>query len=196
MDVFLQSRLLRTLQAREIMRVGDDRVIPVNVRVIAATNRQPQEEVRLGRLRPDLYFRLNVLDLAIPPLRERKDDAAPLFAHYLYVYGKKYGAVLKPPSRLFLQALEACLWPGNVRELENLAEKYVTLRGLPAEALPFDQTPARPAPGAMETESLDGAVNRHIREALQKEGGNIARTAARLRVDRNTVKRWLAKSPE
>jgi transcriptional regulator with PAS, ATPase and Fis domain len=196
MDIFFQSKLLRTLQAKEIMRIGDDRVIPVNVRIIAATNRQPQEEVRLGRMRPDLYFRLNVLDLAVPPLRERRNDASLLFAHYLNVYGKKYGAALKSPSRRFLQALDECLWPGNVRELENLTEKYVTLRGLPVEALPLGRTPAQPAPGAAEPESLDSAVSRHIREALQKEGGNIARAAARLRVDRNTIKRRLAKSLE
>jgi transcriptional regulator with PAS, ATPase and Fis domain len=192
LDVFLQARLLRVLQAKEIMRVGDSRVIPLDVRVIAATNRNPQQEVRLGRMRADLFFRLNVLDIAVPPLRERREDIAPLFRYYLGHYGKKYGRTPRAPSRRMLDALENRAWPGNVRELENLAEKYVTLGGLPLEDLLPDTASCAPSSGP-ESETLDSAVSRHIHETLRREGGNIARTAARLAVDRNTVKRWLAK---
>ncbi len=192
MDVFLQARLLRTLQAREIMRLGDNKVIPVNVRVIAATNKTPQEEVRRGRMRADLFFRLCVLDLYIPPLRSRKGDIPELFRHFLGLYGEKYGTAPPPLSKQFARALEAHLWPGNVRELENLAEKYVILGGLSPDVLQQpDMSPH--AEDAAKSASLDDAVIRHVQETLNREGGNIARTAACLGVDRNTVKRWLAK---
>ncbi|MCC8194152.1 MAG: sigma 54-interacting transcriptional regulator [Deltaproteobacteria bacterium] len=191
MDVFLQARLLRTLQTREIMRIGDNKVISVNVRIIAATNRDPQEEVRRGRMREDLFFRLSVLDLEIPPLRERKEDIPRLFLHFLDRYGAKYRWRYPPPSRQFLRELENCPWEGNVRALENFAEKYVTLQGLPASATASLARTRDQADG--EQGSLDAVIMRHVRQTLDREGGNIARTAARLRVDRNTVKRWLAK---
>ncbi|MDQ2084452.1 sigma 54-interacting transcriptional regulator [Xanthobacteraceae bacterium Astr-EGSB] len=193
MDVFLQARLLRTLQAREIMRIGDNKVISVNVRIIAATNKDTRVEVRQGRLREDIYYRLSVLDLEVPPLRERKGDAALLFRHFLDLYGGKYGWRPPLPGARFLQAIEDCPWHGNVRALENFAEKYVTLRGLPETAIP-----ARTAPVDQDAEpaSLDAAIIHHVQSTLKKEEGNIARTATRLRVDRNTVKRWLAKRPE
>ncbi|MDR0439371.1 MAG: sigma 54-interacting transcriptional regulator [Candidatus Accumulibacter sp.] len=190
MDVFLQARLLRTLQAREIMRIGDNKVISVDVRIIAATNKDPREEVRQRRMREDLFYRLSVLDLEIPPLRERKGDAVLLFQHFLNVYGDKYGWSPPSPSRQFLQAVENCPWQGNVRALENFAEKYVTLRGLPASALSMHAPPDDPD---AEPASLDDAILRHVQKTLKQEDGNIARTAARLGVDRNTVKRWLAK---
>ncbi|GHU05281.1 sigma-54-dependent Fis family transcriptional regulator [Betaproteobacteria bacterium] len=190
MEVFLQARLLRTLQSREVMRIGDNKLISVNVRIIAATNKDLQEEVRHGRMREDLFYRLSVLDLEIPPLRDRKGDAALLFQHFLDYYGDKYGWNPPPPSRQFLQAVENCPWQGNVRALENFAEKYVTLQGLPVSALSTqissDDFDAEPMP-------LDAVIIRHVQKTLEQEDGNIARTATRLGVDRNTVKRWLAK---
>jgi transcriptional regulator with PAS, ATPase and Fis domain len=192
MDVFLQARLLRTLQAREIMRIGDNKVISVNVRIIASTNKDPQEEVRQGRMREDLFYRLSVLDLEIPPLRERKGDAVRLFRHFLDRHGEKYGWNFPTPSRQFLHAVENCPWQGNVRALENFAEKYVTLQGLPASALSTDTSPS-PNVGAM---PLEAVIIRHVKKTLQQEDGNIARTATRLGVDRNTVKRWLTKDTE
>lgn len=196
MDIFLQSRLLRTLQTREIMRIGDNKILPVNVRVIAATNRKPQEEVRQGRMRGDLFFRLNVLDLTILPLRERRADIPVLFAHYLKVYGEKYGVAPRPLTKVFARALEAYSWPGNVRELENLAEKYVILGGLSGNDLLAETgeggDAAKEAP-ERECQTLDEVISCHVHETLRREKGNIARAAASLGVDRNTVKRWLAK---
>jgi transcriptional regulator with PAS, ATPase and Fis domain len=190
MDVFLQARLLRTLQAREIMRIGDNKVISVNVRIIAATNKDPKEETRQGRMREDLFYRLSVLDLEIPPLRERKGDAVRLFRYFLEFYGGKYGWAPPPPSKRFLQAVEDCPWQGNVRALENFAEKYVILRGLPVSALSVQ---ASPDDLDAESASLDSVIIRHVQRTLKQEDGNIARTAGRLGVDRNTVKRWLAR---
>lgn len=191
-DIFLQARLLRTLQAREIMRIGDNKVISVNVRIIASTNKVPQEEVRQGRMREDLFYRLSVLDLDIPPLRKRKGDAVPLFRHFLDRYGDKYGWDFPTPSKQFLDAIENCHWQGNVRALENFAEKYVTLQGLPASALSTDTSSG----SSTESMPLDAFIIHHVKNTLQQENGNIARTAMRLGVDRNTIKRWLAKDHE
>ncbi len=201
MDIFLQSRLLRALQTKEIMRVGDSRFIPINVRVIAASNRDPAQAMREGALRPDLFFRLNVLDLAIPPLREREGDPAFLFAHYLEQFEKKQGVHIPRPSRRFLQQIDGYAWPGNVRELENLAEKYVILRGLPEQqwdvmlhAETRRDAPAAARPGKEDDceKTLDAVIDQHIKAVLEKNRGNISRTAACLGVNRNTVKRRLA----
>ena len=207
MDIFLQARLLRAIQAQEIMRVGDSKVIPVRVRIIAATNRNPGEEVAAGRMRADLFFRLNVLDLVIPPLRERHGDIGFLFTHYVSVYEGVMRRRVKKPSAAFLKELEERSWPGNVRELENLAEKYVTLEG----ALSPDDARRGPWPegrragpgvpvaggaasGAPAPEgTLHDITARAVRAVLAEEGGKITRAAGRLGVDRNTIKRWLEK---
>ena len=221
MDIFLQSRLLRALQSKEIMRLGDGRIIPINVRIIAASNTVPSEAVAAGKLRADLFFRLNVLDLRIPPLREREGDAGHLFLHYLAVHGERRGIAVRKPPRRFLTALDAAPWHGNVRELENLAEKYVVLQLLPEGAdivspsamLPSGEyaalprlpgragavaSPAeRPAGGANgageDPFSLDRLIANHARMALEHEGGNISKAAARLGISRNTFKRRLAR---
>ena len=198
MDIFLQSRLLRALQSREIMRLGDDRVIPVNVRIIAASNKVPAEAVAAGKLRADLFFRLNVLDLSIPPLRDRDGDARHIFLHYLAVHGKRRGVPLKKPPARFLRVLDNAPWPGNVRELENLAEKYVVLGHLPAGESLIPMPGVRPVletgPPEDFDESLDSIITGHARTALEREGGNISRAAQRLGVSRNTLKRWLARA--
>lgn len=121
---YLQARLLRTIQEKEVMHVGGDRVIPVDVRVIAATNRSLETEVAKGDFRLDLYYRLNVLSLEIPPLRSRPDDITPLFLHFLRHLGWQLPANL--PEDIQNQ-LKRYAWPGNVRELENFAERYFAL---------------------------------------------------------------------
>ena len=197
MDIFLQSKLLRALQSREIMRIGDNKVIPVSVRIIAASNKQPREEVRAGKLRADLFFRLNVLDLSIPPLRARGNDASFLFQRYIEKYGRKRGISVKKPSRRLLREMDNYSWPGNVRELENLAEKFVILQSLPHSNVL--QKSILPPPytrenAALPPETLEEIIAHNVTAALQQEGGNISKTAARLGVDRNTVKRWLSKT--
>ena len=145
MDIFLQSKLLRALQTLEIMKIGDNEVIPIKVRIIAATNKQPMEEVKKSRLRTDLYYRLNVLDLQIPPLRERKGEADFLFLQFLEKISRKRKQAVHQPSAKLLDAINKYTWPGNVRELENFAEKYATLqnflrhRTLQTYLLPIDE---------------------------------------------------------
>jgi transcriptional regulator with PAS, ATPase and Fis domain len=145
----LQARLLRVLQQKEVMRVGGDRVIPVDVRIIAATNRNMAEAVKLGNFREDLYYRLNVLPLEVPPLRERLEDIPLLFYHLLK---RKDGRRTRGdiPGQI-VDRLKRYAWPGNIRELENFAERYcaigeedqincLTLRSLIDRLFSDDQT--------------------------------------------------------
>ncbi len=125
----LQARLLRVLQEKAIIRVGGDRVIPVNVRIIAATHRNLEEDVEKGTFRQDLYYRLNVLRLLLPPLRERKDDIPLLIDRLLEKICSKTNKARPIITDEVLQILNAYHWPGNVRELENMLERLVVLKG-------------------------------------------------------------------
>lgn len=193
MDIFLQSKLLRALQTREIMKIGDNKVIPIKVRIIAATNKQPMQEVKKGNLRTDLYYRLNVLDLQIPPLRERKGEAGYLFSHFLEKISRRRKQAVQQPSARLLDAINKYAWFGNVRELENFAEKYVTLQNfsqhgsLHAALLPIDTESSEKA-------TLNEIISNEVLKVYKQENGNVSRTAQRLAIDRNTVKRWLKKS--
>jgi len=194
MDVFLQSKLLRALQTGEIMKIGDNKIIPVKVRVIAATNRQPMEEVKNGKLRMDLYYRLNVLDLQIPPLRERAGDPEFLFSHFLEQRARKHQRSLRPPSAQLIDAMNRYSWPGNVRELENFAEKYLALQDF-SQHKTLHASLVSPEEGAVPTK-LNDIIATEVLRAYQQENGNVSRTAHRLAVDRNTVKRWLNKAED
>ncbi|WP_258360974.1 sigma-54 interaction domain-containing protein [Moorella sulfitireducens] len=126
LPLHLQSKLLRVLQEKEITRIGGTRSIKLNVRVIAATNRNLEEMVNKGTFREDLYYRLNVLPIVIPPLRTRREDIAKLVLHFLEKYNEKYGAD-KHIDISALNLLEQYDWPGNVRELENLIERLIVI---------------------------------------------------------------------
>jgi len=125
--VHLQGSILRVLQEKQILRIGGSRMVPVDVRVIAASNEDLLALVREGKLRRDLYYRLNTLQIRIPPLRDRQEDVALLFAHYQRLFCRKYGEA-PPLSDEALAVLEHYPWPGNVRELMNCAERYVIMR--------------------------------------------------------------------
>ncbi|MDH3600927.1 MAG: sigma 54-interacting transcriptional regulator, partial [Candidatus Tectomicrobia bacterium] len=127
----LQAKLLRVLQEGELERLGDSRTIQVNVRVIAATNRNLEQAVADGSFREDLYYRLNVFPLVVPPLRERIDDIALLASHFVTQYGAKLGKRIERMSQRVMDALQAYAWPGNVRELENIIERAVILTSGP-----------------------------------------------------------------
>ena len=123
----LQSRLLRVIQEREIRRVGANRVIPINVRIICATNRDLQDMIRQGRFREDLYYRLKVLSIQLPPLRKRENDMALIMQHYLAYYARKFGKgpiVLSPEAA---SAIAQYNWPGNIREIRNISEQLAVL---------------------------------------------------------------------
>jgi len=126
LSVTLQARLLRVLQSREVMRVGGDRLIPVDVRVVAATNMNLQQAVQENRFRQDLYYRLNVLNLRLPPLRDRLDDVPLLAQHFLEAFGREAGVDFTLPEST-LKLLQGYDWPGNVRELENFVQRFAVL---------------------------------------------------------------------
>jgi DNA-binding NtrC family response regulator len=185
-----QSKLLRVLQAGEVRAVGEERTRTVDVRVLAATHRDLAEEVRGGRFREDLFYRLNVVHLRIPPLRERPEDVRVLARTFLDRYGERFGvSPLRVPEALF-ERLAAHAWPGNVRELENAIEGLVALS--PPDGLDLALLPGAGAPeGRKEPLSLKERVAAYERgivvEALRAARGNRSEAARRLGISRVTL---------
>ncbi len=174
-----QAKLLRVLQEGEMERVGESQSIKVNVRVIAATNRELSAAVNEGSFRADLFYRLNVFPITLPPLRDRKGDVAVLTRFFVNQFARKHGKELTPPDELELDVLAAYHWPGNVRELENMVERAVItagggtieLSGLLPDARPSPRpATALPAPANV---SLDELQSLHIRRVLEATGGRI-----------------------
>mgnify|MGYP001164602777 FL=1 len=207
LDFQLQSKLLRVLQEREIMRVGDTKIIPVSVRVIAASNVSLKEEVKKSRFRRDLYYRLNVLEIIIPPLRERKEDIEDLFMDYIARRSLKDNSPLTNKlSESLLKKLSEYSWPGNVRELENIAERYLVLYPLLGDqaeltiAKSLVETEYHMTDGVMDNFNLSGTLKdidkRIIHNVFNLENRNIMRTAIRLGIDRQTVKKYLMIEPD
>jgi transcriptional regulator with GAF, ATPase, and Fis domain len=160
-----QAKLLRVLQEQEFEPVGSNRTVRVDVRVLAATNRILAEAVREGRFRMDLYYRLLVVPVDVPPLRERREDIPALVAHFVARLGRQLGRNIDRVSEELMQRLTAYEWPGNIRELENfLARAMILCRGnvLDDALLPFESDKARPAPPV----SLEEAERRHIEKVL------------------------------
>ncbi|SDF78107.1 sigma 54-interacting transcriptional regulator [Sporolituus thermophilus] len=200
----LQGRLLRVLQEREIMRLGDDRVIPVDVRIIAATNRDLYQMMQAGLFRQDLYYRVDVLKLVLPPLRERQEDIIPLMRHFLRLYCLRSNRPVKeidPDAQVMLCRYH---WPGNVRELRNIAERLAVLASGPVigardiAAVLTGETGRRKAinetagPAAALAGANDVDLNRAILlKALEEADYHYGRAAARLGISRTTLWRRL-----
>ena len=156
-----QAKLLRVLQERELERVGGSRVLRVDVRVIAATNRDLAAEVAAGRFRADLFYRLNVFPIAVPPLRERIDDVEPLIGHFAARLARRLGRTVDGIAPAFVERARAYAWPGNIRELENVVERaLVVSRGglLDASAL-LPGVPAHPRSAAADAAAIAGAAS-------------------------------------
>ncbi len=195
----VQARLLRALQEREFERVGGMRPIKADIRLIAATNRDLEAAIEEGSFRPDLYFRLNVVSITLPPLRERREDI-PLLANY---FAAKYGQRCKRPVRgISAQARERLVnyaWPGNVRELENAIERAVVLGStefiLPEDLPEAVQETDLPAGSSSRklSDLMKEAKNRFILEAIGLSGGNITRAAELLDVHPNHL-HWLIRT--
>jgi DNA-binding NtrC family response regulator len=157
MSLRMQALLLRFLETGEIQRVGDERNrVNANVRVVAATNRRLPERIAAGEFREDLYYRLNVIHITIPPLRERKDDVTPLLDHFLRLFAVEHGVPLPQCSPDAIAALEAYDWPGNVRELRNIAER-LTCR-CPGGVIQADDLPLEVRTGSTPAESAPARV--------------------------------------
>jgi transcriptional regulator with GAF, ATPase, and Fis domain len=193
----LQSKLLRALQEREFERVGGTRPIKVDIRLIAASNRNLADEVRAGRFREDLYFRLNVVRIEMPPLRERRSDIPSLARYFLTKYAHKAGRRVSGISESAIRSLEAYRWPGNVRELENAIERAVVLGSTETvleEDLPEDVMEAAIGPLAASSQaSLHAAVleakRKAVVQALDSTNGNYTEAARALGVHPNYLHR-------
>ncbi|AFM23469.1 sigma-54-dependent Fis family transcriptional regulator [Desulfomonile tiedjei] len=193
MPLEMQVNLLRVLEGKAIVRVGDNKMIPVNVRIIAATNRSLYDEVSKGRFREDLFYRLNVVAITIPPLRDRKGDVRLLTNHYIETISRKVGKNVESMEPAIYGVLEAYHWPGNVRELANAIEYAVNL--LQGEELKLSHLPPhlkRKEPVrtmAEDTEIMPLALveKKAIEDALIHFGGNITKVSNALGIGRNTL---------
>ena len=199
LDTVLQAKLLRVLQESEFQRVGGVKTIKVDVRVLAATNKNLEEEVKDGRFRQDLYYRLNVVPIFLPPLRERKEDIPALVAHFLAKYQKKHGKTITRVTSDVMKRLLDYRWDGNVRELESVIERSVILADqdlITLETLP-EKLREPVIPGAANTPitfnipeegiSLEHVERSLIESALNKSGWSIKKASELLGISYKTL---------
>ncbi|TRO81109.1 sigma-54-dependent transcriptional regulator [Desulfuromonas acetexigens] len=207
MDMGLQVKLLRVLEDRRIRRLGGTRNIDIDARVVAATNRDLKGAIAAREFREDLYYRLNVFPIHLPPLRERREDIPPLLDHFLKRFSREFHKNIREVSRDALDLLMRYHWPGNVRELRNLVERICIMyqdevirpEGLPKEI--FGDAPRRAEgipseipPAGIDLEKLVENLERElIGKALTITGGNVAKTARLLNVARGTLRYKLEK---
>jgi two-component system, NtrC family, response regulator HydG len=198
LSLVTQPKILRVLQEGEYERLGGTRTLQVDVRIVAATNQDLSDMVKEKRFREDLYYRLNVITVRVPPLRERHEDIRVLAQHYLRVYAAKNGRKLEGFSNEALERLESYAWPGNVRELENLIERTVLLARkdrIDAEDLPEEvagvKRPPRDAILELVGTPLADIEQRLLDETLRITGGNKTQAAKLLGIDVRTVARKL-----
>ncbi len=192
----LQAKLLRVLQERAVRRVGGNEPIPVDVRIVAATNRDLHALVPTGEFRDDLYYRLNVVTIAVPPLRERATDIPLLAQHFLEKFADETGRSVKHLAPGTLALLTSYQWPGNVRELEHAIERAVALASsealLPEDLPPHVRQEPAPAPRLPATGmTLDEVKRWYILKVLDETGGNKVRAADLLGINRRTLYRIL-----
>jgi DNA-binding NtrC family response regulator len=196
----LQAKFLRAIQEREVTPLGSTRAIPVDVRLIAATNRDMDAEVRAGRFRADLFYRLNVVHIEVPPLRVRRDDIPVLVEHFLGLYSERYRVAPKRLSTDALARIASYDWPGNVRELQNAIERAFALSAddvIAEAALPPAVTgrvarfPLERPDGSLPT--LEEAEARLVAAALAQSAGNKNEAARRLGIDRQRLYRKISK---
>ena len=192
--VELQPKLLRALEERRFFPVGSDRERRMNVRVLAATNRDPQDAIAKGQLRADLYYRLATVVLRVPPLRERRDDIVPLAEHFCARFRAEFRRPRVALTDAAKEAIVSYAWPGNVRELRNVIERATMLA--PSDAvgpddlgLPIDPAAARAAvEGASgEAMTLEEVERRHIARVIELANGSRTRAATMLGISRSTL---------
>ncbi|MFA6449265.1 MAG: sigma-54 dependent transcriptional regulator [bacterium] len=196
MHLDTQAKVLRALQENEIQRVGGDELIRVDVRVIAATNKDLETQIRQGKFREDLYFRLNVIPITVPPLRERREDIPLMANHFFRMYALEYGRPVKVLETSALEALKAYHWPGNVRELQNFCERIFIMApgdSIDAETVYKFLSSAGPAPASeasvQEPVALKDALvefeRDYIIRRLKEHKYHIADTAKSLALERS-----------
>jgi DNA-binding NtrC family response regulator len=189
----LQIKLLRVLQEREFERVGDTNTIRVDTRVIAASNKDLLEEVEAERFREDLYYRLNVVPIHLPPLRKRPEDIPALIGHFLNIYNEENDRYVVHIERKALEALQAYSWPGNVRELQNYIERAVVMA--PGDELTVDLLPAtvlgasRPRSGRLAEADVETLTYALVQQGVAGAGPNEDNLHAKIvnRVERELI---------
>ena len=192
MPPHLQVKILRALQERAVVKVGDTRSEPIDIRVIAATNQDVEEAIAKGTFREDLYYRLNVVSLHLPPLRERGSDVEVLARWFLAGFSKEFESNVRGFTPDALGAMRRYAWPGNVRELENRVKKAVVLTDGPLiSAQDLELHPEKLDPVMSLQQAKDEFQRRYINEVLERNGGNRAKTARELGVDPRTIFRHL-----
>lgn len=193
----LQSKLLSVLQNRKVVRLGTNREIPIDVRVICATNMPLYQMVNDGKFRQDLLYRINTVEIQVPPLRERSEDLPLLAEHFLNIYSKKYKMPLKRLNAMTIKRLEKHNWPGNIRELQHAVERAVILSE--SNILQPSDFFLSPADEERSTEIIGGNMNLEetekmlIRKVIDKHGGNISKAAKELGLTRASLYRRIEK---
>ena len=186
----LQAKLLRVIQNRSVVRVGGSKAIPVNIRLICATNMDLEQLVREGRFREDLYYRINTVHIVLPPLRERREDIVPLAERFVGQFAEKYHRGVSGLDDSAKAMLEGGRWSGNIRELQNVIEKAVILsEGVSLTAKDIQREPARggaPSVGPLKSVSEE-EEERLVREAVERCNGNISAAAKALGISRPTL---------
>lgn len=205
MSPAMQVKLLRVLQERELTRVGGQDVVKVDVRLIAASNKDLKKEIREGRFREDLFYRLNVVALALPPLRERAEDIPLLAQHFLKLFAERNAKSISGFTPRAMQKLAGYAWPGNVRELMNAVERAVVLSRsdtVDEDELIFPMADQCLSPDAPRTAAataglpLEEVEKQSILEAMKAAGGNKSAAARRLGITRKTLRKKLNKYEE
>jgi DNA-binding NtrC family response regulator len=192
MHIDLQSKLLRVLETNEFIKVGDTKSTRVNVRIIAATNRDLQAEIGDGKFREDLFYRLNVFSIGLPSLRERKEDIPLLATSFLKISAEKTNKRIMGMSKEFIARLQQQQWKGNIRELKNIIERAVILADGPeltSEHLPLDIQQS--FPGSASSFDLADIERSHIQRVLHHAKGNKTRAAELLGIGLTTLYRKL-----
>jgi DNA-binding NtrC family response regulator len=188
----LQGKLLRVLETGEFERVGSSRTLRVDVRVISATNADLGGEVAAGRFRQDLLYRLNTVEIPLPPLRDRRDDVPLLAAHFLEQHARRYRKTLQGFDEGAIRALQAHSWPGNVRELDHAVERGVLMADGPRlRAADLALRAAADGAPRLEEMSLEEVETHLIRRTLQRHGGNVSQAAKALGLSRSALYRRL-----
>jgi two-component system nitrogen regulation response regulator NtrX len=198
MSLKTQAKVLRALEEQAFNRVGGTKTINVDVRLIAASNKDLEEEIRLGKFREDLFYRLNVIPISMPPLRERREDIPHLVDHFVDAYAAEHGLRKKVVTKKALDALISYHWPGNVRELKNMIERLVIMSGEGKITRDDIPAPVRKDPSEYQIAEKNDLSLRsarlnferdHIREILKRNNGNISRTARALGIERSNLHR-------
>ncbi|MCB9551072.1 MAG: sigma-54 dependent transcriptional regulator [bacterium] len=205
MPAGMQAKLLRALQEQKVRPVGGDKEVKFDARLVCATNRDLESEVAAGRFREDLYYRINVVQIELPPLRSRGSDILLLAQHFLETYAARYNAPVRGIGREAAEKLTTWHWPGNVRELQNCIERAVALARfdhIGVDDLPARMREVRQSTGVFDAESPDDLIpiaeleRRYILRALEVIGGNKTATADALGIDRKTLYRKLERYAE